>query len=75
MKVRSGYHQIELELSDILFVQKEGTMLYLRVTDNLGVIPSFRVDFQCQSDQHALQIMEGLHGKSYEETRGVSVGP
>lgn len=64
MKILNGYCSVELELQDRVTIVKEGTMLYLRVVDNLGVVPAFRVDIMCQSDQHALQIMEGIHGKS-----------
>jgi len=63
MKTKGGYHCIEVEKSDRVMIQKEGTMLYFRVLDELGVLPEFRLDIQCQSDEHALQIMEGIHGK------------
>ncbi|MHA2066348.1 MAG: hypothetical protein ACXABY_18410 [Candidatus Thorarchaeota archaeon] len=64
MKVRGTYHQLEVSDTDRIMVEKEGTMLYLRVLDHIGVHPAFRLDIQCQSDAHAGRILEGIRGKS-----------
>lgn len=64
MKIKSEYHHIEVDEQDRVVVQKEGTMLYFRVLDDIGVMPLFRLDIQCQSDSHARRVLEGLNGES-----------
>lgn len=63
MKLKSSYFSLKVEEKDRVVLQKEGTMLYLRVLDDIGVHPWFRVDIQCESDAHAQRVLEDINGK------------